>query len=115
MDNISIGKLGEKHAEYYLIKQGFSILEKNYRSKFGEIDIIAKKNNVIHFIEVKTRTTNRFGEPYEAVNKTKINKIIKTAFCYLNYKATKSIRLDILEVRISNNNFLFNLIENITF
>lgn len=79
----SLGKKGESLIIEYLKNKGFEIISTNFRSKFGEIDIIGKINNTIVFFEVKTRTTLRFGKPYEAVNKNKIKKIKKTIDFFL--------------------------------
>jgi putative endonuclease len=79
----NLGKIGEDLASDYLKSHGFFILEKNFTSKFGEIDIIAKKKDCLYFIEVKTRSNTNHGEPYEAVNKRKIYHIKKAAQYYL--------------------------------
>ena len=62
----ALGQEGEKIAIKYLQRLGYTIIEENFRCKSGEIDIIAKEDNEIIFIEVKTRTSNRYGEPIEA-------------------------------------------------
>src|SRR3989339_1735563 len=79
----NLGKTGEDLALDYLKSHGYFVLEKNFTSKFGEIDIIAKKEHSLYFIEVKTRSNTNFGEPYEAVNKRKIYHIKKAAQYYL--------------------------------
>ena len=85
MNNKIKGNLGEKIAQDFLIKNKFKILETNFRySKLAEIDIIAQKNNTIHFIEVKTRTSNISGNPLEAITKTKLNSIYSCAKFYLS-------------------------------
>ena len=73
------GKLGEDAACKYLKKQNYQILERNYRKRYGEIDIIAQKSNKLIFAEVKTRSGERYGTPSEAVTFSKQQKIIKTA------------------------------------
>ena len=67
--NYNLGKLGEKIAEKYLIKNKYTIIEKNFYSKQGEIDIIAEEKDTreIVFIEVKTRTNSKYGRPKDAV------------------------------------------------
>ncbi len=79
----NLGKTGEDLALDYLKSHNFSVLEKNFRSKFGEIDIIAEKKHCLYFIEVKTRSNLNHGEPYEAVNKRKIYHIKKASQYYL--------------------------------
>lgn len=79
------GKAGEELAFEYVLKKGFTIIEKNWRySRIGEIDIIASDKNTLAFIEVKTRTTDKFGHPAESINQAKMNKIIKLAQIYLS-------------------------------
>ena len=64
----SIGDMGERRAVKFLKKKGYKILETNFKTNFGEIDIIARKGDYICFVEVKTRSSDNFGEPREAVN-----------------------------------------------
>lgn len=73
----------EIKAEEYLIKKGYKILERNFRNRSGEIDIIAKDGEYFCFVEVKYRTTNDFGSPLEAVDYRKQNQIRKVAMYYL--------------------------------
>jgi putative endonuclease len=83
MTNQDIGRDGETIAKDYLINQGFTILQKNYRTRIGEIDIIAKKEKTIYFIEVKTRYDDKKGKPYEAVDKRKIVHLQRVANYFL--------------------------------
>jgi len=94
------GKIGESYAVQYLIEQGYEILERNYKNKIGEIDIIAKYENRIIFIEVKARATARFGYPREAVNYYKQQKIKNVAGVYLKSKHMSDayIRFDVIEI-----------------
>lgn len=92
-----IGDFGEKVAEDYLIEMDYLILEKNYRLKFGEIDIIASKDDVIVFVEVKTRKSNLFGEPSEYVDRKKQERVRKTAMVYADVENT-DMRFDVIEV-----------------
>ena len=101
MNKRGFGSVGEKIAADYLIKNGFTILDKNFRSgRFGEIDIIASENEYICFIEVKTRTSNLFGTPIEAVGYEKRRKIKALAWSYIKYKnlGERNMRFDIVEV-----------------
>ena len=81
--NYSKGKTGEDIAASYLTKQGFEIIEKNFHNRFGEIDLIAIKDNVLHFVEVKLKVGERFGTPEEMINNRKIWQVQKTAEAYL--------------------------------
>ena len=76
----AVGDIAEERAAKYLIKNGYEILERNFYSKFGEIDIIAKKGKVLHFIEVKS---GKNFEPIYAITPKKVEKIIKTINYYL--------------------------------
>lgn len=106
MNHISVGKTGENMAADYLKKAGYSILERNYRTRMGEIDIIASKSGYLIFVEVKTRRNVEYGMPSEAVNYHKQNKIIQSALCYLNMtrQVNSPCRFDILEIMLSTNN-----------
>ena len=87
MSNISTGKKGEELARAYLEKLGYKIIECNKRfSRFCEIDIIALDKNTLVFVEVKTRTTEICGMPFEAITKGKYNNIKKGLFFYLQKK-----------------------------
>lgn len=77
------GAAYELKAEEYLLGNGYKILERNFRNRSGEIDLIAKKDGVIRFVEVKYRTTSDFGNPLEAVDARKQNQIRKVAMYYL--------------------------------
>lgn len=100
MNNKEKGNLGELIALRYLIKNGAKILEKNYRIKTGEIDIIAKIEDELVFIEVKSRSSTRYGYPAEAVNYKKINKISNVAryFMLINNFNDVPIRFDVIEI-----------------
>lgn len=101
MNNRCFGKQGEEIAADYIEKNGFTILERNFRSgRFGEIDIIASENDYICFIEVKTRTSSRFGAPIEAVNYEKRKKIEALAWIYIKSRNLSDVnmRFDIVEI-----------------
>ena len=87
MNNKEKGDLGEVIALNILIQNGAEILERNYKIKTGEIDIIAKVDNELVFIEVKSRSNTRYGYPAEAVNYKKINKIYNVARYYIFNKS----------------------------
>lgn len=99
-----LGKKGEKIALFHLKQKGYQILEKNWRKDKKEIDIIAKKNNIIVFIEVKTRSTEYYGEASEAVNTKKQKNLIDAAEEYIEQKnLDMEIRFDIISVYILGN------------
>lgn len=78
-----LGSFGEKLARNYLRLKGFQIIRSNFYTRYGEIDIVAQKKKVIHFIEVKTRRNRRFGYPEQAVDKYKCSRIALAAEIYL--------------------------------
>ena len=80
------GQIGEELAMHLLEEKGYAILQRNYRCRSGEIDIVAmhRKKRILCFVEVKTRTDAAFGEPAEAVTRAKQHKIRQTAMQYLN-------------------------------
>ena len=93
------GDIGEKFTERYLKKNGYKILERNYRQKCGEIDIIAQKGEYIIFTEVKTRAANFIARPYEAVDRRENSRIRKTPAMYIAEKQLDAyFRFDVSEV-----------------
>ncbi|WP_066507262.1 YraN family protein [Abyssisolibacter fermentans] len=104
-ENKQQGQIGEKLAVNFLKKKGYSILETNFTAKIGEIDIIAKDKDIIVFIEVKARRTDKYGRPSESVTPYKQRKIIKTALLYhsINKLCDVQFRFDVIEVFIGQN------------
>ena len=99
MTNQEMGKFGEDYAASYLRKKGYKIIERNYRFKKYEIDIICQYNNQYVFVEVKARNTAEIGEPWKAVTKTKQRQIIKCAHNYLiNKDIDAESRFDIISI-----------------
>ena len=109
------GKFGEDVAVSFLRSKGYSIIDRNYHSRYGEIDIIALEKNFLVFIEVKTRKENSMVTAFEAVDTIKQKKIIKTAMIYLmNHKIDLQPRFDVIEVLIKKSGSVkaVNQIEN---
>ncbi len=100
METKTSGNIGEVLAENFLKKKGYLVLERNFSTKIGEIDLICKDKDYIVFVEVKTRTSNRFGYPREAINFAKQQKVRKTAQIYLKKKHLYDVdcRFDCIEV-----------------
>ena len=94
------GRSGEDLAALYLEQQGYTILERNYRLRIGEVDIIARDGEYLVFIEVKTRRSNRFGSPFEAVDVRKQKKIFQLAAAYLQGKELP-VRFDVVAVHLN--------------
>jgi putative endonuclease len=100
--HILTGQRGESLAADYLQKQGYTILHRNYRYKRSEIDIIAVKDGLLIFVEVKTRTTDVFGFPEEAVNRRKERILLNAAEVFIHWrKWEKDIRFDIIAITLS--------------
>lgn len=99
-DFLKLGSRGEALAWNFLKKQGYSILEKNYRTRFGEMDVIARKEKVLVFIEIKTRRDNRFGTPEEAVDWRKRQKLVRVAQAFLQTQGLENhaSRFDVLSI-----------------
>ena len=95
--------MGEELASKFLKKQGYKIVEKNFRTSLGEIDIVALDRDTITFVEVKTRKSTAFGYPQEAVGLKKQKKISQVASIYLNQKKLNSekARFDIVAILLS--------------
>ena len=95
-----LGRAGEKRAGEYLKKKGYTILKTNYKTYCGEIDLIAKDNEYIVFIEVKTRSSDEFGAPSEAVTQRKQEKYYKVAteFLQREKKLDSPCRFDVVEI-----------------
>ena len=100
-----LGDRGEKIAAKLLRKQGYRIIEKNYHSRLGEIDIVAKEDESIVFVEVKTRCSTDFGLPEEALSYDKRRRLSKLALGYLAHRRIKdtNCRFDVVSILMDNN------------
>lgn len=98
--NISVGQQGEALACQYLSRQGYRVIARNYRTKLGEIDIIAEEQGTLVFVEVKTRRGHQCGHPFEAVTPTKCRQISKVALEYLAETGREghSARFDVVAI-----------------
>ncbi|MBI3954824.1 YraN family protein [Candidatus Gottesmanbacteria bacterium] len=104
-NNLLLGRLGEKEAEKYLTSQNYRIIERNFRIRNGEIDLIAKDKNILVFVEVKTRRNNKFGLPEEAITSSKIKTLIRSAQYYLltHNQPSASYRIDVVSIKLDEN------------
>ena len=100
MNRRAFGDAGEERACEYLRRRGWTIAARNVRRGPGEIDIVARKRGVIAFIEVKRRTSTRFGSPAEAVNPEKRKRIARAAAIYMQERGMEDskIRFDVIEI-----------------
>src|SRR3989304_3575985 len=114
MERISKGKMGEDAAASFLAKEGYKIVERNFRCPLGEIDIVAIDKGVLVFVEVKTRSSNKFGLPEEAVNRRKQHQMTKAAQLYISRKKlfNSPARFDVVAVTISGENEEVRVIRN---
>lgn len=107
--NKSLGKKGEDTACSYLKRQGWKILKRNWRNPYGEVDIIAEKDGVCAFIEVKTRLTDTYGAPSEAVqNKRKLKYIQGANYYFYGKDPDCTVRFDIIEIFCGEANHIEN-------
>jgi putative endonuclease len=109
------GKEGEKIAEEFLKKKGYSLLERNFRVKGGEIDLLMKSGSKIVAVEVKLRTTKKFGEPYESVTNRKLKRIKLALIIYLrkrNYSLSNA-QIDVLSIFKDKNKTEIRHFENV--
>lgn len=113
-----LGKTGENFAASYLQRHGFKILERNFKARYGEIDIIALDGDILVFVEVKTRLDEMFGKPEEAVTPWKLHEVVKTAQYYklLRPELPDAMRIDVIGIELDLDGTLkyFNHIPNVT-
>lgn len=101
--HLEIGNKGEQLAALWLQENGYKIIERNWRYRHLEIDIIATYNRTLHFIEVKTRTSNAYGGPELSVNWKKIARLRRAVTHYLQIKSSYPwVQLDVIAITISN-------------
>lgn len=100
MNNKRTGNYGESLACEFLKKQGYKILERNYRIRGGEIDIVAKDGDWLVFVEVKTRFTHEYGPPAESITPWKIKALLKSALFYIQKISwgSRLYRIDVVAV-----------------
>jgi len=110
-----LGKNGEDEAVKYLEKQGYTIIERNFMCKQGEIDIIALNEKYLVFVEIKSRTSNEFGLPSESVTERKKKHMIKAIQYYLYKRNLENvnIRIDVIEVYVKDEKYTINHIKQI--
>ncbi|MGB5464001.1 MAG: YraN family protein [Aureibaculum sp.] len=108
-----LGKKGEQLAINFLVKNGYRILDKNWRYQKAEIDIIAQKKETLAVIEVKTRSSIDFGNPQDFVNPKKIKLLVSAIDQYIISKDLDvNVRFDIIAIVKENNNFTIEHLED---
>ncbi len=114
--NLQIGKLGEEIAKDYLKKRGYEILAQNFKTKYAEIDLVARQKNELVFVEVRTKRGLDFGSPEDSLNKKKLRKLWFNARGYINWAKWRGpYRIDAVCIVLKPNNTLdrFNHYKNI--
>lgn len=110
----TLGAEGEKIAEAFLRKKGYRLVERNYRCRLGEVDLIALDRGTVVFIEVKTRSDASFGRPLEAVPRHKQRRMIKTAMLFISRHRLhdRDARFDVVGVSLEGKAPLIEHVEN---
>lgn len=104
-----LGFRGEGRAAKYLKSSGYTLLKRNYRTPFGEVDIVAKKGDVVVFAEVKTRSSATFGQPNEAVDLSRMARYVRSAnYYFAGRECDCTVRFDIIEVAGGHINHIEN-------
>ncbi|AMB58191.1 YraN family protein [Microterricola viridarii] len=98
--NQRLGRFGEQQAVRYLESTGYRVLERNWRCKHGEIDIVAAQDGRLVFVEVKTRTSDAFGHPFEAITAAKLRRmhVLARLWCAAHPGITGLVRLDVIGI-----------------
>ena len=115
MDRQSVGRQGEDIAVNYLKSKGFNIIDRRYRVREGEIDIVAEREERLYFIEVKTRRSLSYGYPYEAVNDKKLQRMRSVALKYLeeNKIRNKDISFGVVSVLMMGDTIKIEYVEDV--
>lgn len=104
LNRAEVGRLGEEMAVGFLVKRGFKILFRNWKTpRWGEIDIVARDKEDLVFVEVKTRSNDYFGKPFEAVNYFKLKTLVRAAQFYreVSSQLPSALRIDVVSVVLS--------------
>ncbi len=108
--NLKTGQIGENIAEEYLKGRGYKILERNFKTKYAEIDLVAKQKNELVFVEVRTKRGLDFGNPEDSLNKTKLRKLWFNARGYINWTRWRGpYRIDAVCIVLKPDNTLDRL------
>jgi putative endonuclease len=101
--NRSIGKIGEDTAVEYIENRGYKVIDRNYTSRWGEIDIISEKDGVLVFVEVKTKIGDKYGAPWESVTFFKYQKLKRSIQYYItsNKNSNRKCRIDVCGVLLN--------------
>ena len=102
---MNLGRWGEIKASEYLEEKGYELVESNYRTEYGEIDVIALKDGELIFVEVKTRTGKKFGNPEESITPQKMDHMVSSASAYLqdHPDVQRDWRIDVIAIQTGDN------------
>ena len=117
MSNQQTGRVGEDIAAKYLTAHGYRVIARNFKARYGELDIVAIKDKILVFVEVKTRLDSTYGTPEEAVTPRKLREIIKTSqyFKMKHPALPEAMRVDVIAIQLaSSGGFSVRHIENVT-
>ncbi len=115
MNNVSIGKRGEELARRYFNQRGYDVADQNFRTRYGEIDLILRKNKSYRFVEVKFRRTLEYGLPQESVIRKKQRKIHNTALAWLKLHYLPldcDLHFDVLAISEASGKIEFDYLED---
>lgn len=114
MDRAATGRLGENEAARFLEKKGYKILERNFRCRYGEIDIVARDGRTVVFVEVKARGSETFGTPLASVDSRKQKKLALTAHFYIeaNRLIDADLRFDVVGIEMREGRLSFELVKD---
>lgn len=105
-----VWKIGERLAEKYLTDKGYRVKERNYRTKYAEIDLVAESDGVLVFVEVRAKSNEWFGSPEDTINRKKIAKLRSNAFSYVQYRRWRGpYRLDAVCVVVNQSGGLIRI------
>jgi len=113
MNHIELGKRGEEVAVNHLCTKGYEVVERNYKWKNSEVDIICKKNNLLIVVEVKTRNSLALGEPYLSVTRSKQRQIIKVTNEFIqSNNVSLDVQFDVISIILNQHQMQIEHIEN---
>ena len=114
--HLILGREGEDIAARYLEEHGYNVLDRNWRSGHKELDLIVTKDSVLVIVEVKTRTSTDYGDPWSFVDEKKIRRTVNAADAYIRYnRIDMDVRFDIVSISIEDGDFKVEHIEQAFF
>jgi len=107
----SLGNKGEEIAAEFLLNKGYQIIEKNYFSRYGEIDLVAQDSDSIVFVEVKTRRNQSFGDPEDSVTPTKLERIHKAGLMWLQAhpQSPEDWRIEVVSILMDGQDYVLDI------